>query len=270
MPRYLCATCGVQYPESEAPPASCVICEEPRQYVPPEGQRWTTLEELRATHENAFQELEPGLTGIVTEPEFAIGQQAFLVQSEDGNVLWDCITLLDDSTRAELERRRGVTAIALSHPHYYSSMLEWSGAFGEVPVYVHEDDERWVVRRDGNVVLWSGETLELVPGLTLVRCGGHFEGGDVLHWAEGADGHGGLLAGDVSSPVAARRGVSFMYSYPTLIPLPEPAIERIVRALEPFEFERIYGAFGRHVLKDGKQAVERSADRYVRAITDGL
>ena len=270
MPGYVCATCGVQYPETEEPPPACLICEEPRQYVPPEGQRWTTLEALRADHRNTFEELETGLTGIATEPEFAIGQQAFLVQTKAANVLWDCVTLLDDETQAEVEKRGGLEAIAISHPHYYSAMLEWSSAFGDTPVYVHEDDGRWVVRRDGNVVLWAGETLELGQGLTLVRCGGHFEGGAVLHWAGGAGGRGALLAGDVVAPVADRRWVSFMYSYPNLIPLPRPAIERIVRALEPFAFERVYGAFGRHVFADGKRAVARSAERYLRAITDGL
>jgi len=267
MPRYVCATCGVQYPESNEPPATCLICDEPRQYVPPDGQRWTTLEQLRADHRNAFEELEPGLTGITTEPEFAIGQQTLLVQAECGNVLWDCITLLDDETRAEVETRGGVEAIAISHPHYYSAMLEWSSAFGDAPVYVHEDDGRWVVRRDGNVVLWSGETLALAPGLTLIRCGGHFEGGAVLHWAGGAGGRGALLAGDVVAPVADRRWVSFMYSYPNLIPLAEDAIYRICDALEPFSFDRIVGAWwDRLVPHDGKSVVTRSAERYVRAL----
>jgi hypothetical protein len=267
---FVCATCGVQYPEGAEPPAACLICDEARQYVPPEGQRWTTLDELRAGDRNIFEELEPGLTGLHTEPAFAIGQHAHLVQTESGNVLWDCITLLDDQTVAEVEARGGLTAIAISHPHYYSTIIEWSDAFGGVPVYVHEADGGWLARRDGNVVLWSGETYQLGPGLTLVRCGGHFEGGAVLHWAAGAEGRGALLAGDIVQVVADRRWVSFMYSYPNLIPLPGPAIERIVSALEPFDFERVYGAFGRHVLADGKGAVERSAERYLLAISEGL
>ena len=270
VPRFVCATCGVQYPESTEPPAACLICEEPRQFVPPEGQRWTTLEELRANHRNVLEELEPGLTAIHTEPSFAIGQHTHLVQAESGNVLWDCVTLLDGATIRAVERRGGLTVLAVSHPHYYSAMIEWSRAFGDAPVYVHEADERWLVRRDGNIVLWSGETHELGPGLTLVRCGGHFEGGAVLHWAEGAEGRGALLSGDVVQVVSDRAWVSFMYSYPNLIPLPPQAIERIVRALEPFEFERVYGAFGRHVLTDGKGAIERSVERYLRAISEGL
>lgn len=270
MPCFVCATCGVQYPDSDEPPGACSICDEPRQYVPSEGQQWTTLEKLREGHRNLVKELEPELTAIHTVPSFAIGQQALLIQAQGGNVLWDCLTLRDDKTQRAIEGLGGLTAIAISHPHYYSTMVEWSEAFGGVPVYVHEDDAKWLARHDGNVVLWSGETHELGPGLTLVRCGGHFEGGAVLHWAQGAGGRGALLVGDIVQVVADRLWVSFMYSYPNLIPLPRPAIERILRALEPFEFERVYGAFGRHVLADGKGAVERSAERYLRAISEGL
>ena len=35
---YLCVTCGTQYPASDEPPATCPICEDPRQYVPFDGQ----------------------------------------------------------------------------------------------------------------------------------------------------------------------------------------------------------------------------------------
>src|SRR5512134_2219595 len=72
MPLYICVTCGTQYPESTHPPAHCPICEDERQYVNPNGQSWTTLAELRQTHANVFRPQEPGLTGIGTEPTFAI------------------------------------------------------------------------------------------------------------------------------------------------------------------------------------------------------
>ena len=267
MPRFVCVTCGVEYPDSDEPPVECLICNEPRQYVPPEGQSWTTLDELQADHANTFHDLEPGLTAIHTEPAFAIGQHAHLVQAGNGDVLWDCITLLDPQTRVAIEERGGLTAIALSHPHYYSTILEWSEAFGGVLVYVHEADEQWLVRRDGNVVLWSGETHELGRGLTLVRCGGHFEGGAVLHWAQGAEGRGALLSGDIVQVVLDRDWVSFMYSYPNFIPLPAETIRRIVAALEPYEFDQVYGAWWDAVVRaDGKAAIVRSAERYLRAI----
>jgi glyoxylase-like metal-dependent hydrolase (beta-lactamase superfamily II) len=265
---FVCATCGVQHAESTEPPSSCPICEDERQWVPVDGQRWTTLGELRQQHTNRIEEQEPGLTGIGTEPSFAIGQRALLVRSEAGNVLWDCITLLDDATVAAVEALGGISAIAISHPHYYSALVEWSRAFGDVPVYLHEADAEWVLRPDPCVVAWSGETHELAPGLTLLRLGGHFDGGAVLYWAAGADGRGALLSGDIVQVIPDITHVSFMYSYPNFVPLPAPAIHRIVDALEPYAFDRIYGAWwDRVVPRDGKEVVRRSAERYVDAVT---
>jgi hypothetical protein len=262
---YVCVTCGTQFADSPAPPGSCPICEDPRQYVPEDGQRWTTLEELRADHRNEVRADEE-LIGIGTEPSFAIGQRALLVPFGESSVMWDCITLIDTASIEEVRRRGGLAAIAISHPHYYSAMVEWAHAFG-CPVYLHAADERWIMRPDPAVELWDGETKELGHGLTLVRGGGHFEGGTMLHWAGGAGGSGALLSGDIVQVIPDRSHVSFMYSYPNLVPLPESEVRRVVDALGPFSFEPIYGAWwGRLVRSDGKAMVERSAERYVRAL----
>lgn len=161
----------------------------------------------------------------------------------------------------------GISAIAISHPHYYSSMVEWSRALGDLPIYLHAADKQWVMRPDKAIVFWEGETRTLAEGLTLVRCGGHFEGGTVLHWAAGVQGRGALLTGDIIQVAADRRRVSFMFSYPNYIPLGRAAVERIVSAVEPFAYDRVYGAFWDMVIeKDGKAVVKRSAERYLRAI----
>ena len=267
MPNYICVTCGTQYPASNEPPPHCLICEEERQYIGWKGQQWTTLDDMRRTHHNKIQDEEPGLTGIGTEPSFAIAQRALLVQGSH-NMLWDCITLLDDDTIQAVKDLGGISAIAISHPHYYSCMVEWSRAFGGVPIYIHEADRQWVVRPDDAIVFWKGETCALGDGLTLIRCGGHFDGASVLHWAAGAGGRGALLSGDTIQVVSDRRWVSFMYSYPNLIPLNAPTIQRIVQSVEPYPFERIYGAWWeRNVASDAKAAVKRSVDRYVQAIS---
>jgi len=263
----VCATCGVQFAASAAPPASCPVCEDERQYVPESGQRWTTLEALRPDHANRI-EAEGELAGIGTEPRFAIGQRALLVPWGERQLLWDCVTLLDDDTVAEVERRGGLAAIAISHPHYYSAMVEWGRRFG-CPVYLHADDAEWIMRPDPVVELWDGERSELGDGLTLIRCGGHFDGGTVLHWAGGAGGRGALLSGDIVQVIPDRRHVGFMYSYPNLIPLPAAKVEAVRAALNPFAFETIYGAWWGTVIEDGKGAVERSAARYVRAVSSG-
>ena len=264
MPNSVCVTCGTQFAESAEPPPRCRVCEDERQYVGWDGQQWTTLDELRAGHRADIREEEPGLVGIGCEPSFAIGQRALLVRAPSGNVLWDCIPLLDDEIGARVESLGGIAAIAISHPHYYSTMVDWSRAFG-APVLLHTADREWVMRPDDAIDFWEGETRELAPGLTLVRCGGHFAGGTVLHWAAG----NALLSGDIVQVVQDRRWVSFMYSYPNLIPLPASEIRRIVAALEPFEFDRIYGAWwGRVVTEDGKGAAKRSAARYVAFLAD--
>jgi hypothetical protein len=264
MEHFVCATCGVQFAASEEPPSACPICEDPRQYVPEDGQRWTTIAELARDHANEVRE-DGELVGIGTRPSFAIGQRALLVPGAEGNVLWDCITLLDDATAEEVDRRGGLAAIAISHPHYYSAMVEWAHRF-DCPVLLHADDAEWIMRPDPAIELWTGETRSL-GGLELVRCGGHFAGGTVLWWPDGAGGAGALLAGDIVQVIPDRSHVGFMYSYPNLIPLPPASVERIAEALKPYPFQTIYGAWwGRIVRRDGNAIVRRSADRYVRAV----
>ncbi|QDU23480.1 MBL fold metallo-hydrolase [Urbifossiella limnaea] len=124
-------------------------------------------------------------------------------------------------------------------------------------------DAKWVVRPDPVVTFWDGDTKPLPGGLTLVKTGGHFAGFQVLHWPAGAAGRGVLLCGDQPYVCADPRWVSFMYSYPNLIPLGPAAIQQVVRRLAPFAFDRLYGAFpGQFVGSDAKGVVRRSADRY--------
>jgi len=195
-----------------------------------------------------------------------------LLQSPSGNLLWDCISLLSDETIAEVNARGGIRAIAISHPHFYSSMIEWADRF-DAQIFLHAADREWVMRPAGagsRIQFWEGSTLSLWDGLTLINLGGHFEGGTVLHWpAASRDGgsKGALLTGDIITVVQDRRYVSFMRSYPNLIPLGASAIRRIVERIEPFPFEQVYGGWWQaNVLADAKAAVVRSAERYLRAI----
>jgi glyoxylase-like metal-dependent hydrolase (beta-lactamase superfamily II) len=267
MQAYICTTCATQFTPSDQQPAHCPICEDERQYIGHQGQQWTTLDTLRAERRTSIQAQEPGLTGIGIEPSFAIGQRALLVEAPGGNILWDCIPLIDDAAIEAVRSRGGLAAIAISHPHYYSGMVEWSRAFGGVPIYLHADDRQWVMRPDPAIVFWEGETHALGDGLTLIRGGGHYPGGTLLHWAAGANGRGALLTGDIIQVVSDRRYVSFMYSYPNMIPLHAAAVQQIVQAVTPYAFDRIYGAwFPLIIAQDAKAAVERSAARYLRAL----
>ncbi|MBV7327848.1 MBL fold metallo-hydrolase [Chloroflexi bacterium TSY] len=269
MKNYICTTCGVQQAATATKPERCPICEDDRQYIHPDGQNWTTLDEMRPRHRNVLREVEPRLTGIVTEPKFAIGQRPLLVQTPHGNVLWDCMSLIDEATVDALNALGGISAIAISHPHFYDSMIEWSRAFGDVPIYLHATDREWVMRPDPVIIFWEENTHRLNDDVTLIRCGGHFPGSTVLHWAKGADNKGVLLTSDTIMVVADKRFVTFMYSYPNSVPLNAVTVQGIVDAVQPFAFDRIYGGWWESVvLSDAKGAVRRSAERYIRHVAN--
>lgn len=267
MEPFICEACGVQQAPSATPPSMCPICEDERQYVRQGGQLWTTLAELKASgHRIEMRDLESGLLGIGVEPSFGIGQRALLVQTETGNFLWDCVGHIDDASIEAIGQRGGITGIAASHPHFYGVMVEWSQAFDSAPIHIPEADMDWVHRPDPAIRPWS-ETLDVLPGVTLVQCGGHFDGSAVLHWRDGAEGRGALLVGDTMTVVPDVRYVSFMRSYPNHIPLPADDVRRIVDAVRPFAFDRVYGGWwDRVMLSGGIEAVERSAARYLRWI----
>jgi hypothetical protein len=267
MTAYICTACGMQYAPSAAPPAECRVCEDERQFTPPGGQSWTTLDELTVEHLNAFRQHEPGLVGIGTRPTFAIGQRALLVCTPNGNILWDCISLIDEATVTLVKGLGGLRAIAISHPHFYTSLVEWSRAFGGVSVHLHADDSAWVMRPDPCIKHWQGETLELLPGVTLVRGGGHFPGGSMLHWAAGAEGRGVVCAADIATVNLDRKSLTFMRSYPNHIPLSEKGVRAIGAALAPFQFDRVYSHFFDRVVWSGAKGVlQASIERYVAAI----
>jgi hypothetical protein len=263
---HLCVTCGTQFPPADHAPSQCPICEDERQFVGLQGQQWITLERLQRTHRNTLFQEGDGIWGISTVPAIGIGQRALLVRTKTGNVLWDCVSLIDSDTVALIEALGGIYAIAISHPHYYTSMIEWSRAFGGVPIYLHEDDREWVQRPDASITFWQGDTYPLERGLTLIRVGGHFPGFQVLHSAEAEKGQGALFTGDQPQVCPDRRYVSFMYSYPNFVPLDAASVRRIVSMLKPFSFTELYGAWPNFVVRgNAKEALRRSAERYLRA-----
>lgn len=266
MPLWTCETCGAQFPHSEKPPHSCPICEDERQYVGWKGQSFLTREALAGKHRLSWRD-DLGLTGIALEPGFAIGQRALLVPLGDGYLMWDCVPLATPEAVAHVGSLGGLKAIAISHPHYYGALADWSEAFGGIPVYLHADDRQWVTRPHASIVHWTGDSHRFSDDVRLLRTGGHFAGATMLHDAHGADGKGALLTGDIAQVTMDRRFVSFMYSYPNYMPLNAAAVRRIAAAVEPLAFDRIYGAWwGRNVASGGKAAFAASVERYIAAI----
>lgn len=269
MKNYVCTTCSTQFSASEQPPGSCPICEDERQYVNHEGQSWTTAEAVNKNYKAVVKKKEPHLYGIGMTPSFGIGQRSLLIQSPGGNILWDCIGLIDDTMIDLINGLGGLSAIAISHPHYYTSMVTWSQKFGDIPIYLHQADKEWVMQPHENIKFWEGKSLELHDGISLHNSGGHFEGGTVLHWTGGAAGKGALLTSDILQVVADRKHVSFMYSYPNLIPLSAKKVKRMNQQVQALNFDRIYGAWwDRSTIKtDAQKAVETSAQRYINSVS---
>jgi glyoxylase-like metal-dependent hydrolase (beta-lactamase superfamily II) len=261
MPKFLCAACGVQYPENPIPPSRCIICEDPRQFVPKTGQGWTTAEKLSVDHFNAFRKIALDLFAFSTMPRFGIGQRAFLIITPYGNVLWDCISFLDSATIDIIRLLGGLKAIAISHPHFYSAMATWGQTF-ECPVFVHDADRQWVADPDSCVEFWMGESKDILTGITIHRLGGHFPGSTVLLWADWR----ALFPGDTILVAPDGKYVSFMWSYPNNVPLPAAEVERIGRRLQVLDFDSIYSPFWERgeIERNAKEAVDRSIPRQLK------
>jgi glyoxylase-like metal-dependent hydrolase (beta-lactamase superfamily II) len=184
----ICTACGTQFDvENPALLNRCRICDDPRQYVPATGQAFTTMAALKAPgkYSNMWRQFDGDerFWSIWTEPKFAIGQRCILIRTPLGNVLWDCITLLDHETIARVNAMGGLAAIVISHPHYYTSHLEWAQAFS-CPVYMSREDLGWLNRLDrlGKArafIEGSEEEIEVhgeKTGVKVLKLGGHFPG----------------------------------------------------------------------------------------------
>ena len=259
---WTCATCAIEHPDTEHPPEQCAICSDERQFVPPGGQQWTTQAQLRAQgHRTRVEELEPDLYAVSVDPELGIGQRGLLVRTPAGNLLWEPPGYLDEAAVDAVRELGGVAVVSASHPHLTGASIQWSSAFGGVPVLVASADRAWIRRPDPAVELWSG-VREVLPGVTFLQCGGHFAGSAVAHWAPGAGGRGALLTGDTVAIGADLASVNVMRSYVNNIPLPERAVRRILDVLAPYRYDRLYGAF--RVLDAGaERVVATSLERYV-------
>ncbi|KAH6638237.1 hypothetical protein C7974DRAFT_451534 [Boeremia exigua] len=290
----ICEVCGTQFDVPlSSPPENCRICLDPRQYVPAHGQTWTSLNAAQDTQKNEFHtdeqdprihyittkpltpsELPPGLSdSTTTRKQLGIGQRAILLQTAHGSILWDAIAFLNRETVDFVNSKGGLKAIVISHPHFYTSHLEWAAQFG-CPVYVAADDAEWQNRADakGVRVLFRG-AQEVVPGVTAVQCGGHFDGSSVLHWEKKlfiADTMMSVPSGFYNAGRAERdpktTAYSFMWSYPNMIPLPPSKIHGIWKALKPYEFDATFGGFmGQNVARtDLKKQVLDSMKTFVR------
>jgi hypothetical protein len=255
----ICTACGTQFPTTDRTVlTTCPICDDPRQFLPPTGQAFTTLAELSRSHSNTFTPYEGDerMVSIYTTPKFGIGQRAILLKTETGNVLWDCISLLDEETVRRVEEMGGLRAIVISHPHYYSTHVQWARAF-KCPVYISAEDRSWTTTSSSHQHLLTSTTTSILDtGVQAIKLGGHFPGSLVLLF------HHRLLIADtlVTTPSGLGKATvdalgrererpaglntfAFMWSIPNMIPLSAAEMRRMWKVLREVEFEATHGAF---------------------------
>jgi hypothetical protein len=257
----ICTACGTQFPENSNIEI-CSICAEERQYLPEQGQSWTTHQTLLATHKNKIVKINEKLFEIKIEPNFAIGQRAILVISKSGNVLWDCIPLLDANTINFINEKGGLKAIAFSHPHYYSNMNDWAEVFN-CPIYIHKKDQEYISFKGENITLWEGDEIDLIDKIKIHNIGGHFEGSSVLVISTMSK-LGTMLTGDTMYLSPTKKHFAIMYSYPNRIPLPISEIKRIKNRFENISFDSIYGFYSyQNLTENAKEILKKSLERYL-------
>jgi glyoxylase-like metal-dependent hydrolase (beta-lactamase superfamily II) len=216
-------------------------------------------------YHSEVREVDEDLFGVGVRPDVGVGQRALLVRTGKGNLLWDPPAFIDQAAIEAVRGLGGLAAVSSSHPHMYGAIVEWSHAF-DAEILLPEVDLPWLMRPDPAVRSWS-DSLEALPGVTLVQCGGHFPGSAVLHWAAGASDQGAIFVGDTLFVTSGADRVSFIWSAPNRLPLPEREVRGIVAALAPYRFERIYGGWWDPIIEqDAHHIVERSAERYIEIL----
>ncbi|MEZ4953115.1 MAG: hypothetical protein R2825_06025 [Saprospiraceae bacterium] len=257
----ICKTCGTRYSNEKYAEDMCQVCLDDRQYVKASGQEWVSFNTLMEEHSIKMKQHSEELFEITIWPSFALGQRAFFIKSDQGNILWDCIPLITEPIVSFIQQHGGVQAIAISHPHYYSLMDEWAKVF-DAPVYIHQDDQQWVMDSKENILFWSGDTNPLTPKTTLINTGGHFPGSTVLHH-QFRNTTPALFTGDSLYLSRDKKHLSAMYSFPNLIPLTNSKTEQVFAAIKSYDFDDIFGAFsGQDLYKGGRVVFENSLQRY--------
>jgi hypothetical protein len=257
----ICTTCGTQYPPDQQVPELCTICNDDRQYIGDNGQKWTSMEVLKNNYSTRISKLNDQIAALKMQPDFSLANRALLVQSPEGNILWDCMPLPDQQTVDYINSIGGLKAIAFSHPHYYSTMNEWAALFN-CPIYIHELDSEWIMYPTPSVKLWNGDSLPLWDGIKIVHTSGHFPGSCVL-WMPSLTGEGTLLCGDSVYLSRSKRHLSVMYSYPNLILLSKRDFATFDHKTSALKFDTLYGAFDNQDLEGNAMDVfNTSMQRY--------
>lgn len=187
---------------------------------------------------------------------------------------------LDGETTDFIHEKGGLKAIVISHPHYYTTHLEWARIF-DCPVYLAEDDKEWLCQSDseGWRRFLKNDVEEIISGVTAAKPGGHFIGSLVLCWDKKLFVADTLVTVPVRIPSISLHtpltdlrtdsltlqsalyhinrppgttSYAFMWSIPNMIPLSPAQMLHMWRVLERLEFASTHGAFVGTEVRDPK------------------
>lgn len=262
MERFICVICGTCFPPSTQPPQVCQLCTGKQQLVLEGGTDWTTEELIQSDFHNVMNLEEPNLWSIHIRPSFASSQRAFFFRSDHGNILWDCLSLLDEQTKQQLDDLGGIQTIVLSNPHFQTGVCKWAEQF-HAEVVVHETDVKFLVEQPRRLKTWTGEYYQIQDGFDLIRIGGSFLGSSVLIWQAGSQEKGCMFTGDTLFVTKDRSWISFLDSNQHVV-WKISDIQDLGQKLNKYTFDRIYGAWpNRTIDTNGNEVVKQSVKRVV-------
>ncbi|TXT07490.1 hypothetical protein VHUM_03210 [Vanrija humicola] len=276
----VCATCATQYP---APRRDCTHAKLSGSTDHPQARGATTssaTSRTRASRSSRPSRSSPSLRRVSISPACVKLTPAFLLETFEGSFIWDCSAVLTPPLIAHLTHlRRPLKAMAISHPHFFSTSLTWARALG-VPLYINALDKEWYQRRESagadEVVFWSG-TQRLSSTLTLIECGGHFPGSCVLHWDRAAEpltsdadarapDTGLLLVADTVMVQPTQKGITFMWSIPNAIPLHPTDVLHIQNVLREYDYDSVSSTWPDRWVRAGAARIfDESVETYLSA-----
>jgi glyoxylase-like metal-dependent hydrolase (beta-lactamase superfamily II) len=269
MATWICNGCGLEHGDSPTPPPmdGCVfdrgpVSDEELGDLGAHTREWLSLTALAAQpHNTEHRDHGRGVHSFRREPRLGIGQWSFLVQTGQGNVLWDPPAYLDPEVEGLVRGLGGAVVIMTSHPHMFAAQVSWSHALGGIPVMVNRHGQRWLPRHDPVIEFWEHE-ISPVPGVTAIELGGHMPSSAVALTADGT-----LLVGDTISGSLSPNWLSFQRNFPRHVPMSAGVVQRLVDRLEEIEFDRLYTLGGDTIDDDAHGVVRRAARRHVRWVS---
>jgi hypothetical protein len=246
LPAWACTNCG-HWQRWPAPgPLTCPVCADVRNALPEHGFEFLTDKQV---DELVIGFCRPtavgGVTEFGTEPRFGLDSRGWVVETDDGLLGFECAPWYTAPMLAELRRmeeeKGALEVLAASHVHGYGALWQLQAELEPRVVAVGVHDLVWT--KAFRVTWPADDVLELAPGLTLHRTGGHFPGHSVLH-----DSRRGLLfcgdslkvdLDDAGRPV----GLSAHKAFHAQIPLSHAELREYLAVVAELEFGAVATPF---------------------------